>query len=590
MKRRLIVSPWAYKDNNSKDIFLGRWAIPYSKFEKNINLKVLQYHWDDRNKAYKDSIYLSNLRKLIIKEISIELNKVHKINISERSWNLIIGFWLIRFLSVSYDRWCMLEIANQNFKELSSFYNKEDKRELVPSDTKEASKQFRDDYWNYHFINNLITHFPSIEIKQIDKNVDLYKKVKKPFFIEIYNTFEKRAKIYANRLFSLLLKCLKFEKDNFLISDPHLSLKSLIKLSLKLKGVTNYHQNFLYIKKYSYDNNYRNWELKSKCSYSKFENVVRDLIPKFMPTIFLEGFKRHYLDQSIYKRSTIPRIIFTSNKHISDDAFKILVTRFIEKGSNLIIGNHGGGSPLLFNDSKDYEAEVADYFLVTGSHNQIYKNSYNVGQFWARLKNNIYDSDGHLLIITGIHPRYAIEIHSYALSSQILNYFQDLFSFYKKLPKNISSKTEVRLYPNNYGWEEEKRWKDNCGDIKIANKREKLSKQIKKCRLAVTTYNASTYIELLAANIPVIIFWDETVWQCCESSKIDFALLERVGIFHKTPHSASKMVEKVWNKIDLWWKSENLQKVRREFCEKYGNRELNSKAKIINIFEEALKH
>ena len=145
MKRRLIVSPWAYNDNNSKDIFLGRWAIPYSKFEKNINLKVLQYHWDDRNKAYKDSIYLSNLRKLIIKEISIELNKVHKINISERSWNLIIGFWLIRFLSVSYDRWCMLEIANENFKELSSFYNKQDKRELVPSDTKEASKQFRDD-------------------------------------------------------------------------------------------------------------------------------------------------------------------------------------------------------------------------------------------------------------------------------------------------------------------------------------------------------------------------------------------------------------------------------------------------------------
>ena len=92
MKRRLIVSPWAYKDNNPEDIFLGKWAIPYSRFEKNINFKVLHYHWDDRKKAYKDSIYLKNLRKSIIKEISIELNKVHKINISERSWNLIIGF------------------------------------------------------------------------------------------------------------------------------------------------------------------------------------------------------------------------------------------------------------------------------------------------------------------------------------------------------------------------------------------------------------------------------------------------------------------------------------------------------------------
>ncbi len=595
MKRRLIVSPWNYKDNNPEDIFLGKWAIPYSKFEKNINYKVLQYHWDDRTKAYFDSIFLSNLRKSIIKEISIELNKVHNINISERSWNIVIGFWLIRFLSVSYDRWCMLETAKKNFKELTSTYNKVDIRKLIPSETKEASKQFRDDYWNYHFINKLITYFPSIEIVSIDQKIDSYKKIKNSNFLFSYILFYKT--LIISKLESLILSAstkllnyLKFEKNIFLITEPHLSFKNLIKICFKLKGLTHYNKNFLDIKNYTYDNKFRNWKLESKNSNSKFENVIREIIPLFMPSIFLEGFKRHYLDQSIYKMRNIPRIIFTSNKHIFDDAFKILAIRFIEKGSKLIIGNHGGGSPLLFNDTKDYEAEISDYFLVTGSHNQISKNSYNVGQFWSRIKNNIYDRNGQLLIISGIHPRYAIEIHSYALSSQILNYFQDQFSFYQNLPKNIRRETKVRLYFNDYGWEEKKRWKDNCGDIQFANITEKLADQIKKCRLAISTYNATTYIELLAANIPVMIFWDEDIWQCCESSKIDFELLESVGIFHKSPHSASKMVEKVWNKIDLWWENENLQKVRREFCEKYGNRELNSKAKIINIFEEVLKH
>ena len=48
------------------------------------------------------------------------------------------------------------------------------------------------------------------------------------------------------------------------------------------------------------------------------------------------------------------------------------------------------------------------------------------------------------------------------------------------------------------------------------------------------------------------------------------------------------MINKIWNNIDNWWSSNRLQKVRKEFCEKYGDRDTNSTKKIIAIFEQAL--
>ena len=310
------------------------------------------------------------------------------------------------------------------------------------------------------------------------------------------------------------------------------------------------------------------------------------MIPFFMPSIFLEGFERHNKNNPSIKK--IPNIIFTSYKHISDDSFKIWASKFIDKGSKLIIGCHGGGVPLLFNDSKDFESEIANILLVTGSKNNIYKNSYNVGQFWARLKYKTYNRKGGALIIGAIHPRYAIEIHSFAISSQMIRYFKDQFSFYNSLSKHIRENTKVRLYPNNYGWEEKQRWKDNCKEVQFANNQENFNLQIRKFRLLVATYNATTFIEFLAANIPVIIFWDKEIWQCTNFAEEDFQKLSEVGIFHTDYFSASNMINKIWDNVDNWWNSNNLQKVRQSFCKQYGDRDTNSTKNIISIFEQAL--
>ena len=49
-----------------------------------------------------------------------------------------------------------------------------------------------------------------------------------------------------------------------------------------------------------------------------------------------------------------------------------------------------------------------------------------------------------------------------------------------------------------------------------------------------------------------------------------FELLEEVGIFHKTPESAAKKVNDVWNDIDKWWNGKLIQTARVKFCNAYA--------------------
>ena len=55
--------------------------------------------------------YLIQLFERILEHLAIELNKFHKVSYSLRYWRIIIGPWLISFLSVIFDRWSNLHYA-----------------------------------------------------------------------------------------------------------------------------------------------------------------------------------------------------------------------------------------------------------------------------------------------------------------------------------------------------------------------------------------------------------------------------------------------------------------------------------------------
>ena len=99
------------------------------KIEIKKNFKILEYHWNDYKKLSKDYIYLEKLRSKLVIEVGKKLNKFHKINYSNRYWEILIGSWIHSFCVMIFDRWEIISDLNKidnNFRlNLKKYIDKE---------------------------------------------------------------------------------------------------------------------------------------------------------------------------------------------------------------------------------------------------------------------------------------------------------------------------------------------------------------------------------------------------------------------------------------------------------------------------------
>ena len=89
-------------------------------------------------------------------------------------------------------------------------------------------------------------------------------------------------------------------------------------------------------------------------------------------------------------------------------------------------------------------------------------------------------------------------------------------------------------------------------------------------KIIVCTYAGTTYNQTLAANAPTLIFWNRKYERLHSSVDTCLEELIRVGIFHETPESAAAHIARIWENIDAWWLSEEVQRVRERYCLRYA--------------------
>lgn len=175
------------------------------------------------------------------------------------------------------------------------------------------------------------------------------------------------------------------------------------------------------------------------------------------------------------------------------------------------------------------------------------------------------------------------------ISSKMLNYFEDQFRFYENLPDKIQQKTMIRMYKggSDYGWNVRQRWIERFPNVWLREPDRPLSYDAQNCRLLIGTYNATTYNESLAANIPTVIYWDTRYWEWAAFADADFANLKSVRIFHDSPESAAAHVSEIWDSVSTWWYSRRVQTARADFCRKYAHRDNEIERRLAGVLREA---
>ncbi|MCF8176915.1 MAG: hypothetical protein K9J74_00245 [Sulfuritalea sp.] len=98
-------------------------------------------------------------------------------------------------------------------------------------------------------------------------------------------------------------------------------------------------------------------------------------------------------------------------------------------------------------------------------------------------------------------------------------------------------------------------------------------KAAKDSRLWVIAYNSTPLLEALVANVPFVSVWNPA--HCINRLSLGagslFHEVKRCGVFHETPESAAQTVNEHFADPARWWRSEDIQRVRREFCDQFAS-------------------
>lgn len=109
--------------------------------------------------------------------------------------------------------------------------------------------------------------------------------------------------------------------------------------------------------------------------------------------------------------------------------------------------------------------------------------------------------------------------------------------------------------------------------------------QLKRCRLLVLDHHGTTLLEAMAANIPIIAYWDKNSWPVTHQFNNLVSIMERAGIWHPAPEKAAAKAVEVWNDTGAWWNSREVQRARNIFCQN----QINLSSDPVAVWREQLK-
>lgn len=581
MKRRFLITT-ALQETWKTDVpilFLGEWCKMYEKKEswQHLDRETVSYRWNDRNLIEYDYQYLNELYERILPVVSEQLNTIHGVQYPTRYWRIIIGPWLSIFSQIVFERWMQLEEARKYEIESVSVTTAPDPG-FVPRDMVRFAQLFTADPWNYYIYSFIIRKYIGIPWTE---------KIYHPAMHSKYNA-KQPGGLRTNLKGGLYKFFEKLErKKDGLVNDLSLSIKTKMQLLFRY-GYFERNINDDWMPVFEVDSAQREWELDLPVS-SDFERCLLELIPDQLPTVYLEGYSAIQEKVKQLNLPDTPHFIMTSYVFYGE-TFKFWTADKVTKGAKLFISQHGGGYGIgKWFSNEHHEISSSDRFFSWGWGDDSGK--ILPAGFLKRnpfKKRDRFDQQYSLLVLLST-PLYSYKLYSEVIAPQWLTYFEDQCAFIEALPTLVRRNLLVKAYEPDFGWCTAARCKDKFPDINIISG-EKLSDISEKCRIVISTYNSTSFLETLSNNIPTIVFWDPHYWELRESAIPFFQELKQVGIFHESPIQAAIQLIKVWDNVEDWWLKPDVQTAVHKFVQQFCQQPQNPAKQLMKYISISTLH
>ena len=566
---------------DGKAVLLGNWCLANPNVKiTNLDSEILEYHWDKAHRFYDDVEFLEQVYEEYLEKLTDILNSLHCVAYSKRYWRINLGWWLIFFIEVLYDRW-------QGVSKAAELYPHGEIRRIIQFDSYQAERDTstffeisaNDELWNERLSADIFENFTKIKVSEVNQDLKINQMSGRIENFSQFLIFIKRLRLISRKIVVLIsnnfLKVLLsvfYKKTLREVSLESTYLNSLNKLKLfyNLRAIP---RKFIpwEIPDLPISKGLRNWNF-SEDTTSEFAKVLEHFLPKHLPKCFLEGYLANKNQAESKVANFLPEIILTANDFAANDTWKFWASECVERGSKLVIAQHGGtyGSAAYL-ATQNHEIEISDRFLSWGWKDEFEPKIF-IAPSMKLLSKKIYKlrRNGYCLLVTANLPRRSFHLGSWPIGPQLENYFRDQFKFVESLSNEVRSNLAVRLFPQDFGWEQEKRWLNFDSKIELLPLSNSVDSYLKDTKLYISTYNATTFLESFKSNIPTVIYWDTKFWEINENSRPYFDLLKDANIYFDNPEAAARHVNVIWEDVEGWWKSKKVKDAVKIFSETYA--------------------
>lgn len=359
--------------------------------EKNISLnkiKLINNEISDKKYLINGYEYCTDIYKILLEDISEELNRIHKIKKKDISWEVIIGKWLLEFIYICHKNFLLCQKVLKENELKNIIMIEPNSYSLHVDDTEDFSWATTDSNWN------LCLNSKIVEFLNTDKN-KIYIKPNQKSFTRKKNKI-KKTNYFVNSIFKFINKLFKSKKIVLIYSSSFKFLEEKkIELSLgqfpRFWPRDNLKTNF-------FDKNLRKELIFKKKTDDKFLSFLRFLLPDAIPLFILESFE-DISKQMIKMNFPInPSKVFTCYGYAYDEIFKYYLSDIIEKKIPIFVGQHGNNYFTSIYSKHLRELNNPYKFISWGVSNE--KNIVAGFNFNTYGKVIDYNPQGKLLVVT----------------------------------------------------------------------------------------------------------------------------------------------------------------------------------------------
>ena len=523
---------------------------------KNKKVIIAEPYRAESNQVKIDQDYLFICYKFFLKSLIKNLNTIHQTNHDRRYWEIIIGHWLRTFLATTFNRYkTLIKIKKKyNIKNVEIFDDSKFSEGI--NDSFDLNNLSKNELFNFILVSSIIKEAKIFDYKYIKKN------------FKIMLPFQSRLKPKTN-IFKNFLS--HFSSDTYL-SATYLPYKADFLLKL---FVNNFSTPEFEINKFS--NEVKNHQFKERNKLKiiiknddPFVLLISKLLKNFLPLSFIENyenFKNEILKNKYLKKKR--KTIFTSNNFGASDKHNIWLAEKVFEGSKYIVGQHGCGYLEDYDKYHRVEFRTCDKFISWG--NKVFSKKIKPLFNFKMLGRNLHSKkNGKILIVCSSTGQPTMSYDRWDLGNNIYVKTENLI---KKFDKNLKKNVILKLHNNHKKdiYPQFDKFLNSQKNI-VIKQNESFYRVIKKSRLVLFNRYSSGFLECLSIDFPTICLFANKLAFIHQSNIRDYEILVENNLIFFDEIKLATFVNDNFDNIELWWHSERIKKIKKNFCIKYSNK------------------